>query len=286
MMRMRLVLPVFLLTLFTSPGNAQEQDVLARAIAEAKALQQTNGDAVRDSISAALKATLRAVLSRPDALTIPLADLPLSRVEAPDGSFRLITWNVPRTDGTHRYEGLLLHRQGSRTILTELKDGTAAITSPEVPELGPERWYGALYYEVVPVRKGGKVWYTLLGWKGHSKVETRKVIDVLHFKGGQPRFGAPLFGEGRIRRTRQVFGFSFQATMMLRHEPQLGRIVLDHLSPTRGDLEGQRAFYGPDLSYDAYVWDKDHWRFERDIDARDMRKPDRPFNTPPPEPRR
>ena len=251
-----------------------------------KALPEQPTDAGRDSVSAALSASLRTVLGAPDGLTRSFEGIPISRVDAPDGSFRLITWNVPLLDGSHRYHGMLARADKRGVQLTELRDGTAGITAPEVPELGAERWYGALYYQVVPVRKGGKTYYTLLGWKGFSKVETRKVIEVLHFKGAQPRFGAPLFGTGRLRATRKVFGYGFQSTMMLRHEPEAGRIVLDHLSPVRADLEGQWAFYGPDLSYDAYVWDKDHWRYERDIDARDMRRNDRPFKAPPSTPRR
>jgi hypothetical protein len=68
---------------------------------------------------------------------------------------------------------------------------------PRCRNWAPERWYGALYYEVIPVKKGGRTLYTLLGWKGYSKAETRKVIEMLSFKGGKPRFGAPVFGKGR-----------------------------------------------------------------------------------------
>ena len=285
-MHMRLRAVTFALALpFAVPSLAQASEALQKAIASTKALSRAGTDAARDSMSAALGSALREVLGAPDGLTVALDSLPLSRVEAPDGSFRLITWNVPRNDGSHQYEGLLLVRNGKRHQLLALRDRTMEITTPEVPELGADKWYGALYYDVIPVRKGGKTWYTLLGWKGYSKVETRKVIEVLYFRGGQPRFGAPLFGEGKLKRTRQVFGYSFQASMLLRHDPEQERIVLDHLSSARADLEGQWAFYGPDLSYDAYVWDKDHWRFERDVDARDMRRETRPFNAPPSPPK-
>jgi hypothetical protein len=77
-----------------------------------------------------------------------------------------------------------------------------------------------------------------------------------------------------------VFAYSFQASMSMRWDTAGGRIVLDHLSPQRPDLEGQPAFYGPDLSYDAYVWQKDHWAYQRDIDAREQ-GPSKPWNPPP-----
>jgi hypothetical protein len=271
-----------LFALAASASAAQEDGALSRAIAAAKAMPTAGTDAARDSLSAVLKQALRSVLDRPEGLTVRLDSLPLSRVDAPDGRFRIITWNVPRRDGSHGYEGLLLVREGQRHHLHELRDRTDQIAAPEVPELGVNKWYGALYYDMVPVRRAGRTWYTLLGWKGYSKVETRKVIEVLWFRGAQPRFGAPLFGEGKLKRTRQVFGYSFQATMLLRHDKEQGRIILDHLSPARPDLEGQWAFYGPDLSYDAYVWDKDHWRLQRDVDVRDPRRDPRPFNAPPP----
>lgn len=249
------------------------------------ALSGTTDPTVQDSLNKILKQELKTILGSDSAPTISLDELKLSRVDAADGSFRLITWNLPQQSGSHLYEGLLLHVNGRKRGLYELRDMTSSIASPEVPELSPDQWYGALYYEVVPVKRGGKTYYTLLGWKGHDRVETQKVIDVLHFKGGTPRFGAPVFGSGRLKRSRQVFRYSFQSSMTLRYDQASTRIVLDHLSPSRADLEGQFAFYGPDMSMDAYVWEKDHWEFQRDIDARDRSRSDKPFNAPPPAPK-
>ena len=242
-------------------------------------------DVQQDSLSLLVENDLRSLLERQDALSASFNDVPMTRVDAPDGAFRLFTWNLPRKDGGHQYKGLLLVRTDRGTVLHELKDQTSRITTPELPDLGADRWYGALYYDVVPVKKGARTLYTLLGWKGYSRSETRKVIEVLSFKGGTPRFGAPLFGKGKIRAMRKVFGYSFQASMMLRREPGQAMIVMDHLSPQRQDMTGQWAFYGPDLSYDAYVWDKGQWRLDVDIDARDRQKDPRPFKAPPPEPK-
>lgn len=258
-----------------------QSDGKAEAIAQAKALAAANGDLAREAASAKLKTALRHLLEQPDGLSMDLDELPLSRVDAPDGSFRLITWNIPLTDGSHRYEGLLLARQRKLTTLYELRDQTTSITNPELAELGPERWLGALYYQVVPVRKGGRTWYTLLGWKGHSATETRKVIDVLSFRSGKPRFGAPLFGRGKLKEQRKLFAYAFNVSMMLRHEAEQQRIVLDHLAPMRADLQGKGALMGPDMSFDAFVWDKGQWRYERDIDLRDPKRDGKPFNAPP-----
>lgn len=238
-----------------------------------KAIGAATTDATRDSINTELKKHMRAMLDIDESFGRNYDSLPMSRVDAPDGRFRLFTWNVPREDGGHLFEGFLLVNEPKLQTLFELRDMSSAIPSPEVPELGAEKWYGALYYEVVPVEKGGTTYYTLLGWKGHSRTETRKVIEVLTFRGGKPRFGAPIFGtSGRKRTMRRVFGYSFQASMMLRYEPSIKAIVFDHLSPTRADMAGQPAYYGPDMVQDGYFWYKGHWFLQSDVDVRDPRR--------------
>lgn len=276
---------LLLLTVPLALAVRAQPDAKAEAIAQAKALAAATGDLEREAASAKLKTALQQLLATPDALRLPLDDLPLSRIEAPDHSFRLITWNVPQPDGQHRFEGLLLARDGKAQRLFELRDQTAALASPELAETGADRWYGALYYDVIPVRKGGRTYYTLLGWKGYSATETRKVIEVLWFRGGKPRFGAPLFEGGRLKPQRKVYAYAFSTSMMLRHEREPGRIVLDHLSPLRPDLQGKGALMGPDMSFDAFVWEKGQWRYLRDIDLRDPKRDGRPFKAPPPAPR-
>ncbi len=281
---MRPWLTILLVASFSSA--AAQEPHLEAAAREARLLAAAETARDRNSISTRLSAELRMVLDTPHGMTTDLTALPLSRVEAPDGTFRLITWNIPDDEGGHRYEGMLLVRNGKRQTLYELRDQTNGIGSPEKAELGPERWYGALYYQVVPVKKGGKTYYTLLGWKGYSRSETRKVVEVLTLRGGKPRFGAPIFGgDGRLKPMRQVYAFSFQSSMMLRHEPEQDRIVMDHLAPARADMEGTAAFLGPDLSYDALVWEKGAWQLRRDIDARDTRKDGKPYQAPPKAPR-
>ena len=275
---------VVLLIIFATPAAAQDADSLdvnrIGLTVRLGELKTATRDGQRDSINATIKKHLRSLLEANDAFTTAFDDVPMSRVDAPDGAFRLFTWNVPREDGSNRFEGFLLTRQGQRIAVYELRDMTLGIPSPEVPELGPERWYGALYYQVIPVKKGGRTFYTLLGWKGYSLVETRKVIEVLSFKSGKPRFGAPLFGKGKIKAMRKIYGFSFQATMTMRYDASMEGILMDHLSPSRADMVGQPAYYGPDMTHDAYFWYKNEWWFEPDIDARDPSHRFRPFNSP------
>ena len=261
--------------------------VLARHVAR---IAEATTDSASMLASGELKQDLQIALNSVDAFSRDFTGIPLSRVDAPDGKFRLFTWNVPLEDGSHHYEGLLLVRDRKKSVVVELHDATAALVTPERSELPADRWYGALYYAVIPVKKGGKTLYTLLGWKGFSKVETRKVVEVLSFKGNAPRFGAEVFDvldvkgkPGRIRGSRLVFGYNFQVSMSLKWDEPNARIVYDHLSPSRQDLDGQWPFYGPDMSYDAYVWEKNHWAYQRDVDAHDTERDGKPWNRPPKE---
>lgn len=267
-------------------AGASAQETTERH-AEVKSALQRMGEAVRDSerdsIGDGLKDALHAMLESDGAMQADLSDIPISRVDAPDGKFRLITFNVPYTNGTHRYEGLLLVDQGKRRVVYDLKDRTASTPNPWAKKLGPDNWYGALYYTVIPPQKKKGGYYTLLGWKGHSNVETRKVIDVLSFKGGVPVFGAPLFKEGKIRPMRKIYAYGFHNSMSVKHDPANKAIVLDHLAPSKPEFDGQPAFMGPDLSFDAYVWHKGAWHYLRDVDVRNMNitGPSKPPPAPP-----
>lgn len=262
----RILLPVLLACL--AGRTCAQVDLKARISADLERLPQAT-DLLQDSINVAIKQAMRLLLDRNDALTASYDDLAMTHVAAPDRGFHLFTWNLPRADGHHDFEGILLTRTAGGQALYELRDMTAKLPSPEVPELGPERWYGALYYEVIPVKKGGRTYYTLLGWKGYSNAETRKVIEVLSFKNGKPRFGAPLFGKGKLRPMRRVFGYARHVTMTLRYDPALEAIIMDHLSPLRPDLKDQWAFYGPDMTHDGYFWHKGEWWFGPELDLRE-----------------
>lgn len=262
-------------------GQAAGHADLVRAL---NTIGEAATDAERDSASSRVKHLLGAVLRSDSAFSATFSGVPLTQVQPADGAFRLFTWNTGHADGSFRYEGYLLVARKSGPVLYALRDMTDQIPRPETAQLAPENWYGAVYYEVVPVKDGRRTYYTLLGWKGYSAVETRKVIEVLYLGGNAPRFGAPLFTGEKKRNHRKVYAYTAQGRMLLRWEHALKAIVLDHLSPTVPELAGQAAFMAPDLSFDSFTWEQDHWQYRRDVD---LRMPDRgkPYNPPPKESR-
>jgi hypothetical protein len=56
--------------------------------------------------------------------------------------------------------------------------------------------------------------------------------------------------------------------MMLRYDKNSEMIILDHLAPPSDLYKDNFRFYGPDFSYDGYVYEKGNWVLTKDIDVR------------------
>lgn len=189
-------------------------------------------------------------------------------------TFRIITWNLPKNDGTHLYFGFIQQwwkKKGEKTPeyrLYELHDVSASIKSnPETYTGTHEKWFGMLYYQII---ENADYWI-LLGWDGNEKLVQRKFIDVLYFKkDGTPIFGKDVFKLPKKNPRRIMFQYSSEVTMVLRYEKKKDAIVFNHLSPETEDpyMKDQYQFYGPDGSFDALVKTKSKWRFVEDVDVR------------------
>lgn len=176
-------------------------------------------------------------------------------------------------------------------------------------DLQANEWLPALYYRIIQKEREGKRFYTLLGWEGKDQLTTRKMIEVLRFdEKGSPVFGLPAFKKAeedkdkqgwrekearRRRRTtragrkkerpkeRIIFEYTDDAVMSLRYEEDKDRIVFNQLVPKRPDLKGMYEFYGPDLFFNAYVWNKaGHWAFKKKVKPENSRKQTQKWNDP------
>ena len=121
----------------------------------------------------------------------------------------------------------------------------------------------------------------MFGWDGNNKLSNKKVIDIMYItKNGQIRFGANLFKVGRGYKKRVFFEFSSEVVMSLKYHARTKRIVFAHLAPLEQNLKGQRQFYGPDLSLDAFQYKKGKWKFLSDIEQNNSAKPKVKIDSP------
>jgi hypothetical protein len=190
-------------------------------------------------------------------------------MNSPDNRFRLLTWNVSYDDGSYRFYGTIQINTGEKLQMYPLTDYSPLIKSAEDTVTDNAKWFGAEYYQIVPVYTNQNPYYVLLGWKGNTIKSTKKVIEVLSFnKDGKPVFGMPVFdGNGRTR-SRIVFEYVRQASMLLKYEEGQHLIVFDNLVPPDKKQQGNFTLYGPDLSYDGYRFKDGRWQYVDNVDMK------------------
>jgi len=197
--------------------------------------------------------------------------LRIGKIWSPDQKIRLITWNIPQSDGTHVYYGFLQYRLKKRKshTLIRLNDRSAEIKQPELAELSADNWFGALYYDILLNKYARKKYYTLLALDYNDLFSHKKLVDVLTFTSeGRPVFGKDIFQDGNTIQKRIIFEYSPNVAMTLRYNNELNMIVFDHLSPIEPALEGNFKFYAPDLSFDGLEFHKGKWIYRADLDVR------------------
>ena len=270
---------LFLLLAFSSAGcfsKGIEQDTFLiskeKEISEILLkLRKAESDETRAVHNEDLKEELEALLTRPSVLTYPFESwTTMSTISAPDGEFRIFNWNVENDFGVHSHYCYLVKPDGKENTVIELIEDKITIAPKPDHTLTAEHWYGALYYSIIPVKKGNRTLYTIMGYNGNDRTTNRKLLDVFYFKGKTLRMGYPIFQEGpdSERLVRRVFfEYSEKAIISLRMNENLGAIVFDHLVPERPDLEGLYDFYIPDMTYDGYKWEDGIWTFHEDFIA-------------------
>lgn len=187
-----------------------------------------------------------------------------------DKRFRIITWNIPRQDGTYNYFGFIqaMHPKTKKYEVYELTDKSASVKNPETYVSDNTKWFGMLYYTII----ASGDYYTLLGWDGNDKLTVRKFIDVLSFKkDGSPLFGKEVFKMPKKFPKRIMFEYNAKLTITLQYNEAVKAIVVDHLTPKESYLENQYQFYGPDFSYDAFIYKHGKWNFEEEVDVKNPR---------------
>lgn len=236
-------------------------------------MREAPDDKSRNKANKAFTAYLLQTLSKKGAYKHPFKKLMMGKMTSPDGKFRLFNWNLENDDRTHQFYCYVMFwdKEEKKYRLQELKNRTDDITKPESRVLHSTHWFGALYYEIIPVKRKGKKYYMLLGWKGHDRMVTKKVIDVLTFnRKGLIKLGAPLFRTGRGTKKRIVFTYDSENKMSLRYQRKSHRIVFDHLGAVHLTAQGTPSAQVSTLDFDAFVYKKGKWYLTTGIDPRNQ----------------
>jgi len=220
--------------------------------------------------------------------SVPYADIAfdsingITHVASEDRKFRIFTWNVPMSDGTNKYFGVIQISNGS-SVLIPLQSTGIDPDGFDTKLLTPQMWYGAIYYKLIEVEISGQKAYTLLGWDGYTSNSNRKLIDIIKIENnGNVVFGMPVFKTDKGVKDRVVFEYAEKANMLLRYDYQAimvekrnkirkenaWLVVMDRMVPMDPSMEGFRKYYVPSGdTYDGYVFKDGYWVLVENIEV-------------------
>jgi hypothetical protein len=188
----------------------------------------------------------------------------LGQVMSPDSLLKIVSWNLILYDEPSRYNSYFIRKQDSVSankiykLYTPYKEGRIKTDTT----CFQTDWYGALYYDLKPLKLDGKLLWILLGIDYGNRETTRKVIDAVSFGPDDSIiFGHKFFHSGEDVKFRVVFEYSSQAIMSLRFRSD-SSVIFDHLAPFASD----KPSYGPDYSFDAYNFENGMWNLKINVD--------------------
>lgn len=235
-------------------------------------IEKTNDDFKKTELANRIQNEMIEILMEADDFYYDFPTLKnVGKILSSDEQVHMYTWNVLLSDGTPQYYALFQHNEFNGIYL--MSQG-----APEIPAttgyFAEKDWYGALYYEIHPIKFKDKEMYMVFGLMTSTNGETQhKVIDVLSFTKRALKMGAPSFvapWTGKRKQHRVVFEYDKNAQMVLDYNKKKKTITFDHLAPVRKTAEGVEVL-GPDMSYDAFVYKKDIWTYKEDVNVKNKK---------------
>ena len=205
-------------------------------------------------------------LRQPYSFNYPFDSLQtISRLYAPDSSFRIFTWQYKKDDLMYLQEGAIQINEPDGSLkLFPLFDASMFTSKPLDSVRTRRNWIGAIYYRIILKTYEGKKYYTLLGFDDFSETSNKKWMEVLTFSPeGEPLFGGPYFSfqEDSVHKPLQYrFNIEYkkEAGTRFNYDPQMDMVVYDHLIPENNEPQ-KKDTYVPDGDFEAFQWKDGRW---------------------------
>ena len=188
----------------------------------------------------------------------------ISRLYAPDSSFRIFTWQLVQDEATFRRHGAIqMNTADGSLVLYPLLDKTQLVEDIQNAITNNEEWVGAIYYKIIQTSFQNKKFYTLLGYDENSFRSTKKRIEVLSFNNGKPVFGGPFFSFEKDSLHKPVqarFSIEYKkdGNASIKYDEELGMIIFDHLI-SENNQPTKKYTYIPDGDYEGFKWENGKW---------------------------
>lgn len=206
----------------------------------------------------------------------------ISKLRAPDNSFRLFTWILKMPENKFRYFGVIHMNNQDSFIFHPLFDRSVDVEAGSAEEelsafnvenqvVTNEDWEGFHYYDIGMVSEKGlfglkkKNYYVLLGWDGNNSISHKKVVNILTFKNGTPTFGAPIIKTEMGMQTRLLLEYNARAVITMKYHDKDELISFDLLVPPTKKNQGKKFTYIPSGQYDYLVWKRNKFIYHEDL---------------------
>ncbi len=211
----------------------------------------------------------------------------ISKLYAPDSSFRIFTWQVMKDFSSYHQKGAIqMHTNDGSLKIIPLFDHSDYTDFPVDSVRNANNWIGAVYYNIVLKTYRGKKFYTLLGYDENNAKTTKKWMEVLTFdEMGNPVFGGRYFDypPDEIKPPQPAYRFCLefkkQAGAKINYDPEIDRIIFAHLVSENGELKEKQSLI-PYGSYEGFLWQNGKWVHERNIEIADPAPTNNPKNDP------
>ncbi|MTK53385.1 hypothetical protein [Paludibacter sp.] len=166
----------------------------------------------------------------------------LGKIYSTDHQLRIYSWNYISDAGDYRF---FSYFQFATKKLIQLVQKRPCYLPDEDKATTANNWYGALYYNAIPINHGNQIQYILLGWSHLSESENFKIIDVLSLKDSTIEFGAPIFNTES--RYRIAMPYSSSHSLALQYDAKRSLFIFNHLHE-----ESNKNNKIPDESFSGY----------------------------------
>ncbi len=188
----------------------------------------------------------------------------ISRIYAPDSSFRIFTWQLVIDENNIRQHGAIQMNTADGSLkLFPLIDKSDVIENIADTITSNQAWIGAIYYKMIEKEYKKEKYYTLIGYDENNIRSTKKIIEVLHFKDDLPIFGGGYFliPNDEIKPhypARYIMEFKKDASPKLNFDEEMNMIVMEHMISESNEPAKAWTMIG-DGDYDGLKWKGGRW---------------------------
>ena len=188
----------------------------------------------------------------------------ISKLYAPDSSFRIFSWSISYDDFYSRQRAAIQFKTPDGSLrLVPLRDYSEFTDKPTDSLRSKDNWIGAVYYNIIKTQHAGKNYYTLFGFDDNNVRSTRKWIDVLSFdEKNMPVFGGNFsFEKDSVKRAPQkrfFIEYKKEASALLNYDTDLNMILVDHLYSESDEPDKPYTFV-PLGDYEGFEWKNGKW---------------------------